>query len=105
MRLAIPALLIGLAMQPAGAAAALPAGFVTELFDNGFRVSILPEPTNPMVATQVWYHALQNLWSTADFADGVDVIVRSAQILTKNSVVPEGTTQTVRAAFKEVGLY
>jgi len=55
-------------------------------------------------ATRVWYHALQNLWPTADFNDAVDVIVESARILTKTNVVPEGTTQTVRMAFGEVGL-
>ena len=55
-------------------------------------------------AAKVWYHALQNLWSTADFNDAVEVIAESARILTKNGEVPEGTTQTVRLAFKEVGL-
>jgi len=55
-------------------------------------------------ATKVWYHALQNLWSTADFNDAVGVIVESARILVKTNVVPQGTPQTVRLAFKEVGL-
>lgn len=55
-------------------------------------------------ATRIWYHALQNLWPTADFNDAVDVIVESARVLTKNNEVPEGTTQTVRYAFSEVGL-
>lgn len=55
-------------------------------------------------ASKIWYHALQNLWSTADFNDAVEVIVESARILTKSGEVPEGSTQTVRLAFKEVGL-
>lgn len=55
-------------------------------------------------AARIWYHALQNLWSTADFDDAVEVIVNSAQTLTNDKVVQEGTTQTVRLAFKEVGL-
>lgn len=55
-------------------------------------------------ATRVWYHALQNLWATANFADAVDVIVTSARILTKTGDVPLGTTQAVRLAFREVGL-
>ncbi|MCY7759729.1 M4 family metallopeptidase [Bacillus inaquosorum] len=55
-------------------------------------------------AVRVWYHALQNLWATANFNDAVHVIVRSAQILTKSGEVPFGTTQTIRGAFKEVGL-
>jgi Zn-dependent metalloprotease len=55
-------------------------------------------------ATRLWYHALQNLWSTAAFADAVDVIVESARVLTKTGEVPLGTTQAVRLAFREVGL-
>ncbi|WP_128893857.1 M4 family metallopeptidase [Longirhabdus pacifica] len=55
-------------------------------------------------ATQIWYHALQNLWEDADFTDAVAVLVRSGQILTKNKYVPLGTTQTIRSAFREVGL-
>jgi Zn-dependent metalloprotease len=55
-------------------------------------------------ATRIWYHGLQNLWPTADFNDAVEVLVESTRILTKNEVVPLGSTQTVRAAFKEVGL-
>ena len=55
-------------------------------------------------AAKIWYHALQNLWSTANFNDAVDVIVESARTLTRDGVAPQGTTQTVRSAFKEVGL-
>ena len=55
-------------------------------------------------AAQLWYHALQNLWPTANFNDAVAVITNSARILTKNNVTPQGTTQTVRRAFREVGL-
>ena len=55
-------------------------------------------------AVIIWYHALRNLWATAKFNDAVDVIAESARILTKNKKVPLGSTQNVRAAFKEVGL-
>ena len=55
-------------------------------------------------AALIWYHALQNLWPTADFNDAVKVIVESARILVKDGQVRPGSTQTVRAAFKEVGL-
>jgi predicted Zn-dependent peptidase len=30
--------------------------YVSELLPNGLRVSILPDPSSPLVATQVWYH-------------------------------------------------
>lgn len=56
-------------------------------------------------AALVWYHALQSLWATANFNDAVDRIANSARILVKNGDVPLGTTQVVRGAFKEVGLY
>lgn len=55
-------------------------------------------------ATLIWYHALRNLWPTAIFNDAVGIITESARILTKNGKVPLGTTQTVRSAFKAVGL-
>jgi Zn-dependent metalloprotease len=55
-------------------------------------------------AVLIWYHALQNLWATANFNDAVGVIVESARILVKNGEAPLGSTQTVRSAFKEVGL-
>jgi len=55
-------------------------------------------------AAKIWYHALQNLWPTAVFNDAVAVIVNSARILTKMGDVPVGATQTVRSAFKAVGL-
>lgn len=56
-------------------------------------------------AVLIWYHALQNLWATANFSDAVDRITNSARILVKNGDVPLGSTQVVRYAFKEVGLY
>lgn len=55
-------------------------------------------------AALIWYHALQNLWPSAKFNDAVKVITRSAQILIKDEKVPKGSTQSVRAAFKAVGL-
>jgi Zn-dependent metalloprotease len=54
--------------------------------------------------TLIWYTALQKLWSTAKFNDAVEVIVDSARNLTKQKKVPVGSTQRVRAAFREVGL-
>jgi Zn-dependent metalloprotease len=55
-------------------------------------------------AALIWYDALQKLWSTAKFNDAVEVIVESARLLTKQKQVPVGSTQRVRAAFREVGL-
>jgi Zn-dependent metalloprotease len=55
-------------------------------------------------AAKILYHGLQNLWSTAQFNDAVHVLVESTRIMVKNKAAPEGSTQTVRMAFKEVGL-
>lgn len=55
-------------------------------------------------AVLIWYAALQKLWATANFNDAVGVIVDSARLLTKAGQVPVSSPQTVRAAFKAVGL-
>jgi Zn-dependent metalloprotease len=56
-------------------------------------------------AALIWYTALQKLWWNAVFSDAVAVIAEAARLLTKNREAPYGSTQTVRSAFKEVGLY
>lgn len=55
-------------------------------------------------AALIWYTALHRLWPTAGFNDAVEVIVQAARLLIKAGQVPEGATQTVRLAFKDVGL-
>ena len=56
------------------------------------------------VAARIWYQGLQDLWSTANFNDAVEIIANAARLLVKNGEVPEASPQTVRRAFKEVGL-
>ena len=55
-------------------------------------------------AALIWYSTLQRLWPNALFGDFAYMVAESARLLTKNKQVPIGTTQTVRAALKEVGL-
>ncbi len=55
-------------------------------------------------AALIWYTTLQKLWSTAVFSDFASVLVESARLLTNSGQVPGGTTQTVRAALRAVGL-
>jgi Zn-dependent metalloprotease len=55
-------------------------------------------------AALIWYEGLKSLWTTAQFADAVKVLVKAAQSLTKLGTVPKGSTQAVRSAFKQVGL-
>ena len=49
-------LILALALAPPAVAEGVPPGFISETLDNGLRVSILPDPANPVVATQLWYH-------------------------------------------------
>ena len=55
-------------------------------------------------ATLAWYTALQKLWYNADFKDAMSVIVQSTRLLIKDGKLKPGSTQIVRAAFKDVGL-
>ena len=55
-------------------------------------------------AGRIWYHGLQNLWPTAMFNDAAEVLVNSARVLVKTGEAPKGAPQTVRAAFRAVGV-
>ena len=55
-------------------------------------------------AAKLWYRTLQRLWPTADFSDFAEVLIDTARVLTGERQIPQGTTQTVRLALKEVGL-
>jgi Zn-dependent metalloprotease len=55
-------------------------------------------------AAKLWYRTLQRLWPTADFSDFVEVLIDTSRVLTGERLIPQGTTQTVRLALKEVGL-
>ena len=55
-------------------------------------------------AALIWYQALQKLWPNANFNDAVKIIVETTRNLVKEELVPQGATQKVRTAFKEVGL-
>jgi Zn-dependent metalloprotease len=55
-------------------------------------------------AAQLWYHTLVNLWPTANFADFAAVLINTTQVMTGRRALPQGTTQTVRLALKDVGL-
>jgi Zn-dependent metalloprotease len=48
------------------------------------------------VAARIWYEALQDVWSTAEFNDAVEVIANAARALVRDGVVPAGSPQTVR---------
>jgi Zn-dependent metalloprotease len=52
----------------------------------------------------IWYAGLQNLWPTANFSDAVVVLSGQARILARDGTVPRQAAQTVRGAFREVGV-
>ncbi len=55
-------------------------------------------------AALIWYAGLQKLWATAQFTDAAQMLVQVASDLTKTGQVPAGSEQSVRLAFKEVGV-
>jgi Zn-dependent metalloprotease len=55
-------------------------------------------------ATRIWYHALQELPSTATFAQAADQMATSARILVKSGAVRKGAAQIVRGAWGAVGV-
>src|SRR5437867_4158991 len=50
------AMLLAVSVRAAVAAAEPPPGYVSEVLPNGLSVSIVPDPANTVVSTQVWYH-------------------------------------------------
>lgn len=55
-KLAVALTALSLCETSSHAAPSEPAGYVSAVLPNGLEVSILPDPANPVVATQVWYH-------------------------------------------------
>jgi Zn-dependent metalloprotease len=55
-------------------------------------------------AGQIWYAGLQNLWPTAVFTDAAAVLAAQARILARDNAVPRQSAQTVRSAWRSVGV-
>ena len=71
------------------------------IFNRAFYLVAMAIGTQ--LAGRVWFQGLQNLWPAAGFEDAKEVLVEAARQLTPKTV-PEGTVQTVRLAFRDVGL-
>lgn len=52
----------------------------------------------------IWYAGLQNLWPTANFSDAASVLAAQARLLAREGTVHRQAAQTVRAAFRGVGI-
>ncbi|HEX5346448.1 MAG TPA: M4 family metallopeptidase [Pseudonocardiaceae bacterium] len=57
-----------------------------------------------MPAAKLWYATLQNLWPAAQFSDAALVCGQMARILARDKTIARQGPQTVRAAFREVGI-
>ena len=57
-----------------------------------------------LLATRIWYHALQFLKPTATFSEAAKQVADSARILVKAGAVPKGATQIIRGAWRSVGV-
>lgn len=55
-------------------------------------------------AAKIWYATLQNLWSTAQFADAAHVAAEQARILARAGAVSRRAPQTVRGTAKAQGI-
>ncbi|MEU4427978.1 M4 family metallopeptidase [Actinoplanes sp. NPDC024001] len=55
-------------------------------------------------AVRVFYAALAELWPRAGFADCAYLCAEKARVLARDGRVPRRAAQTVRAAFREVGI-
>ena len=62
------------------------------------------EMGSTIATARIWYHALQFLDPDATFVDAADQIATSARILVKAGMVPKGSAQIVRGAWRAVGV-
>ncbi|MFN8078017.1 MAG: M4 family metallopeptidase [Kineosporiaceae bacterium] len=65
---------------------------------------VATELGDTMVATRIWYHALQKLPQNATFAQAAAQVAESARILVKAGTVSKGAAQVVRSAWRAVGV-
>jgi Zn-dependent metalloprotease len=97
--------LMGKDPQPAGMAGYVPAGdphVNSGIINRAFYLMAIDLGSMP--AAKLWYATLQNLWPTAQFADAAHVCGEMARILARDKVIARQGAQTVRAAFREVGV-
>jgi Zn-dependent metalloprotease len=57
-----------------------------------------------LVATRIWYHALNFLDPNSTFAQAAEQVAGSARVLVKAGAVPRGAAQIVRGAWRAVGV-
>jgi Zn-dependent metalloprotease len=91
--------------QPESMAGYVPGGdphVNSGIINRAFYLTAIELGTFP--AAKIWYATLQNLWPLAQFTDAAYVCANMARILARDGVVASQAPQTVRAAFREVGV-
>jgi Zn-dependent metalloprotease len=97
--------ILGKDPQPDSMAGYVPGGdphLNSGIINRAFYLTAIELGTFP--AAKIWYATLQNLWSTAVFTDAAHVCAEMARILARDGVVARHAPQTVRSAFREVGV-
>jgi Zn-dependent metalloprotease len=72
------------------------------IINRAFYLTAIDLGTFP--AARIWFNTLLNLWPKAQFADCAYVCAEQARILARDNKVGRNAAQTVRAAFREVGV-
>lgn len=72
------------------------------IVNRAFYLTAIELGTVP--AARVWYATLLNLWPNARFADCAYVCAEQARMLARDGKVGRNAAQTVRAAFRDVGI-
>ena len=72
------------------------------IINRAFYLTAIELGTFP--AARVWFNTLVNLWPNAQFTDCAYVCAEQARILARDGKVGRNAAQTVRSAFREVGV-
>jgi Zn-dependent metalloprotease len=72
------------------------------IVNRAFYLTAIELGTQP--AARIWFGTLTNLWPKAQFTDCAYVCAEQARILARDGKVGRNAAQTVRSAFREVGI-
>jgi Zn-dependent metalloprotease len=72
------------------------------IVNRAFYLTAIELGTFP--AGRIWYNTLLNLWPNAQFTDCAYICAEQARILARDGKVGRNAAQTVRSAFREVGI-
>jgi len=97
--------ILGTDPQPADMSGYVPGGdphVNSGIINRTFYLTAIELGTVP--AARIYYNTLLNLWPNAQFSDCAYVCAEQARILARDGKVGRNAPQTVRSAFREVGI-